>query len=391
MMNKITSPGPLSDFGSLVIQPSRSDSSKPEIEIEPNTIKIVDKNPDKNIQDGEINEISQKLQSSVLNDTNKTKPTQTPNLTTAPVERNQRTQKIIDVLDKSIDWGPTQVIIDIDDTVKSSGGIRLFNVPLGGVDTQYGRGELYPGCFQFILELAMHKMGKNRKPLLLSVLTTRIPQVPITVDSALNMRLRHVAEKRGVLNWGIDCENKILYSTLKEWVFNEARGEKKFVNFRKLLKFVSNENSDARFIWIGDTGDRDLEAGEMMIKYFSHKIKAVLMHCVSPPKEGNEGTMPNDYYLKSVPVLFFKTYVGAAKKAVEHGLISHNALSRVLVRAVLELNDNTTTDHSKWKDLIKDILEVEEIANLKKYEQGLIVRTRSIIETKIRELSQNIS
>ncbi|CDR98030.1 hypothetical protein, conserved [Babesia bigemina] len=307
------------------------------------------------------------------------------------VEKMQKAaaQRVIDVNDPSLEWGPTQVIIDIDDTVKSSGGYKLFNVPLGGVDTQYGRGELYPGSFQFILELAMYKMGKNRKPLLLAVLTTRIPQVPITVDSALNMRLREVAEKRGVLNWGIDCDNKILYSTIKEWVFNETRGEKKFVNFRKLHKYVCNENNNARFIWIGDTGDRDLEAGELMIKSFPGKIRAVFMHCVTPD-EGNEGQrMPNDYYLKSVPVLFFRTYVGAAKKAVEHGLLNHNALSRVLVRAVLDLNENSPQDLSKWKDLIRDILEVEEIANLKRYEANLVVKTRVIIENKIKELAHH--
>ncbi|EAN31282.2 hypothetical protein TpMuguga_03g00537 [Theileria parva strain Muguga] len=381
-MDSSTNSGPVSDPGSDPILPSNSHFPNPQTQTNINVDENVE-NDDKNCEISGISEVSKQLESSSLS---YNKPPQTL-VNTAP-ERVQKAQKTIDIKDKSIGWGATQVIIDIDDTVKSSGGIKLFNVPLGGVDTQYGRGELYPGCFQFILELSMHKMGKNRKPLLLSVLTTRIPQVPITVDSALNRRLMHVAEKRGVLNWGIDCDNKILYSTLKEWFFNESRGEKKFVNFRKLLRFVANENSDARFIWIGDTGDRDLEAGEMMIKYFSHKIKAVLMHHVS--SKGSD-TMPNDYYLKSVPVLFFKTYVGAAKKAVEHGLISHNALSRVLVRAVLELNDNTTTDHSKWKDLIKDILEVEEIANLKKYEQGLIVRTRSIIETRIRELSQNIT
>ncbi|UKJ88794.2 hypothetical protein MACJ_002040 [Theileria orientalis] len=376
-----------SDPSHIPILPSFQDSTNTSIQNEYNSERV---------QDPQVDEIASKLESSLIDDNKSSIPELGPPKTALSIALNNvqtntrpAVHRVVDILDKSIDWGPTQVIIDIDDTVKSSGGYKLFNVPLGGVDTQYGRGELYPGSFQFILELSMHKMGRNKKPLLLSVLTTRIPQVPITVDSALNMRLREVAERRGVLNWGIDCNNKILYSTLREWVFNEARGEKKFVNFRKLLKFVSNENANARYIWIGDTGDRDLEAGEMMIKYFPGKIRAVFMHCVSNT-DGFANGMPNDYYLKSVPVLFFKTYVGAAKKAVEHGLLNHNALSRVLVRAVLDLNDNTTSDHSKWKDLIKDILEVEEIANLKRYEAALVVKTRSIIESKIRELSQSI-
>jgi hypothetical protein len=32
-----------------------------------------------------------------------------------------------------------QVMSDVDDTIKSSGGLRLFGVALGGVDIQYPR------------------------------------------------------------------------------------------------------------------------------------------------------------------------------------------------------------------------------------------------------------
>ena len=30
----------------------------------------------------------------------------------------------------------TKVVTDIDDTVKSSGGVRLFGIPLGGIDVR---------------------------------------------------------------------------------------------------------------------------------------------------------------------------------------------------------------------------------------------------------------
>jgi hypothetical protein len=49
-----------------------------------------------------------------------------------------------------------QLITDIDDTVKSSGGVRLFwkvGPALGGIDTQYARGDFYPGVFQFAAEV----------------------------------------------------------------------------------------------------------------------------------------------------------------------------------------------------------------------------------------------
>ena len=44
----------------------------------------------------------------------------------------------------------TTVIVDIDDTIKSSGNVRLLDIPLGGIDGQYDRGAFYPGVFDFV-------------------------------------------------------------------------------------------------------------------------------------------------------------------------------------------------------------------------------------------------
>lgn len=38
-----------------------------------------------------------------------------------------------------------QVLTDIDDTLKSSGGLKVGEIALGGLDTQYQRGVIYPG------------------------------------------------------------------------------------------------------------------------------------------------------------------------------------------------------------------------------------------------------
>lgn len=66
-----------------------------------------------------------------------------------------------------------QVITDIDDTVKSSGGVRLLGVALGGIDTQYRRGQYYPGAFQFALELSRFSVPAGREPQRIAVLTAR--------------------------------------------------------------------------------------------------------------------------------------------------------------------------------------------------------------------------
>lgn len=84
-----------------------------------------------------------------------------------------------------------QVITDIDDTVKSSGGLRLLGVALGGIDTQYKRGQYYPGAFQFALELSRFGVPEGRDPARVAVLTARWvlqPSLPPTLSSSLFVR-----------------------------------------------------------------------------------------------------------------------------------------------------------------------------------------------------------
>ncbi|GAW81477.1 hypothetical protein, conserved [Plasmodium gonderi] len=302
-------------------------------------------------------------------------------------ETNKIKRRIIDCRNERLKWGTTQVIIDIDDTIRSSGGYKFFNYALGGVDAQYQRGEMYPGSFQFIFELAMNKLSTESKPLLLSVLTARIPQVPITEDSVLNKKFNEVALRRGIKSWGIDCDNKILYSTLKEWVWNETRGEKKFFNFKQLHKYVVQQNALVRYIWIGDTGDMDKQAGEMMIRTYPQRMKAVFLHHVKG-KDDNT-LLPSDYFIKSVPIFFFRTYIGAATKAHAYNLIDKKGLTRVLVQAVLDLEKSKVpASSSKWEDLIKDIILSDAMDELDKYNAETVNRTKKIIAQRMKEISE---
>ena len=69
--------------------------------------------------------------------------------------------------------GMTQVVTDIDDTIKSSGGVNIGGIALGGVDTSYERNSFYPGVFQFGLELASHTAKPRDPPNNMAVLTAR--------------------------------------------------------------------------------------------------------------------------------------------------------------------------------------------------------------------------
>ena len=64
---------------------------------------------------------------------------------------------------------PIQVVVDVDDTVKSSGNVRILDIPLGGIDAQYERGEFYPGVCDFCFELA----SARSDPEPVAVLTAR--------------------------------------------------------------------------------------------------------------------------------------------------------------------------------------------------------------------------
>ncbi len=57
----------------------------------------------------------------------------------------------------------TQVVSDIDDTLKSSGGVTIAGVSLGGIDVQYARGDFYPGVFQFMYELSLYPVLVNQR------------------------------------------------------------------------------------------------------------------------------------------------------------------------------------------------------------------------------------
>ena len=101
-------------------------------------------------------------------------------------------------------YSSTKVVTDIDDTVKSSGGVRLFGIPLGGIDTQFRRGEFYPGAFQFAFELST--VMKNNAPENVAVLTARAKEFKFALalkkgDKICNA-YSSVGKSNGFKEWG---------------------------------------------------------------------------------------------------------------------------------------------------------------------------------------------
>ena len=76
-------------------------------------------------------------------------------------------------------------------------------------------------------------------------------------------------------------------------------------------------------------------------------MQALFLHVVSESYYSIE--MPEDKFINGIPVLFFRTYVGAATKAYKNGLISRAGLQRVVALAAEDLHQvSIPQKSSKW-------------------------------------------
>ena len=169
----------------------------------------------------------------------------------------------------------TQVVSDIDDTLKSSGGISVAGVTLGGIDVQYDRGDFYPGVFQFMWEISLFSVVVNHRyyeeyslergdrenfhrisstsstiskdanvgilyPPKVAVLTARAEELKAALEIKNSSKLAQAFRKTGesskilpTLDWGI---GPVLYGSVNEWIIQSRKGMRKFNNFERLLE-----------------------------------------------------------------------------------------------------------------------------------------------------------
>jgi hypothetical protein len=319
----------------------------------------------------------------------------------------------------------TQVVSDVDDTLKSSGGLEIGGVSLGGIDVQYDRGEFYPGVFQFMWELSLHGVLLNEghhhrqqhhrniererdrrrrrrgrggggtdidrreeeeeedgggsggggggdvegiselglSPPMVAVLTARAEELKGALEikngSKLALAFRNVGESstiRPTVRWGI---GPVLYGSVSEWIIQDRKGQRKFSNFEKLLE-QDPTGGILQYVYVGDTGELDQEAGETMLREYPEVVRAVFLHVVvsDMPSTYPPGgvRVPSPKLICGRPLVFFRTYVGAAARAVQLGLMEPDALMRVVEEAERALTDRgVPMEDSKWVDLSWDI------------------------------------
>lgn len=225
----------------------------------------------------------------------------------------------------------TQVVSDVDDTLKSSGGVSVGGVALGGVDVQYERGDFYPGVGEFMLELSRYGLPKESSsyPAKIAVLTARAEEfkaaLEIKDESKLAVALRSAGEKAGIEGWGI---GPVLYGSVAEWIAQDRKGLRKFTNFERLIE-QDPTGTIFQYVYVGDTGELDQEAGETMLREYPEVMKAVFLHVVTDNVEGPP-FIPAPKLINGRPVVFFRTYIGAAVDAVQLGMMDLDGLRSVI-------------------------------------------------------------
>jgi hypothetical protein len=247
----------------------------------------------------------------------------------------------------------TQVISDVDDTLKSSGGVNIAGVALGGIDVQYPRGEMYPGVEEFMLQLSLStRQDLTTPPPKVAILTARAEEFKLALElkesSSLARAFRQAGEAEGVQGWGL---GPVLYGSVAEWIVQDRKGMRKFTNFERLME-QDPSGRIIKYVYVGDTGELDQEAGETMLRDYAPYVKAVFLHCVS----GEDGPVhvPAPRYINGRPLIFFRTYVGAAVAAVGVDLMTPGGLARVIQSATERLA-SVAPESDKWKDLRHDM------------------------------------
>ena len=275
----------------------------------------------------------------------------------------------------------TQVVSDIDDTLKSSGGVQVAGVNLGGIDVQYERGDFYPGVFQFMWELSLHPVTVNQRhyddnfydkdsafslqlsPPKVAVLTARAEEFKAALEIKDGSKLAKALRRTGELSdvnptkeWGI---GPVLYGSVSEWIIQDRKGLRKFNNFERLIE-QDPTGQILQYVYVGDTGELDQEAGETMLREYPEVVKAVFLHVVSsdPPSSYPPSgiPIPSPKLVNGRPLVFFRTYVGAAARATQLGLMEDDGLMRVVEEAERSLKEGgVPKESSKWIDIERDI------------------------------------
>ena len=110
---------------------------------------------------------------------------------------------------------------------------------------------------------------------------------------------------------------------------------------------------------MGDTGELDGQAGELMLARHPDLCAAVLLHCVGTDAGGRGVAVPEGYCVNGRPVRFFRTYVMAAFHALDLGLMGEDGFERVVEAALRDVGD-ADDGRGRRADVVADVEDARE-------------------------------
>eukprot|EP00968_Pinguiococcus_pyrenoidosus_P015434 scaffold1428_cov259-Pinguiococcus_pyrenoidosus.AAC.1 len=218
-----------------------------------------------------------------------------------------------------------KILSDVDDTLMSSSG----KYP-AGVDERLPRHECYPGVLEFFKQLDLGFAGpEDWNPTWegnLGFLSARPHVYKDLAERKLYERIERMQKEKGLYSAAhVLCGS---LATGAQFMFNndmQPLANKKFENFEEYRALYP----EFRHVFVGDNGQGDVRAGEMMLEKWSTSVECVYIHRVIPTEatfgfEGSETTAK----WKRLGIVFFDTYIDAA---------IHAALKRDKVAGILGL------------------------------------------------------
>ena len=206
--------------------------------------------------------------------------------------------------EQSAGWAAgVRLICDVDDTLFAS-----INEPV------YPGGARYPGALAFVA-----RCGQTRgRPV--TILTAR----PEGQGGVLEDRLRRELDARGV------AAATVLSGRALWLLGHEAMAAGKAINLAHLMALHPVDS----FVLVGDSGQGDVALARQALDAWPTRIVAVFIHLVNPSLttlKSGELDHPDSR------IVFFGTYVEAARKALSLGLMSQSDVAAVGAEARSEL------------------------------------------------------
>jgi hypothetical protein len=194
--------------------------------------------------------------------------------------------------------GENKVLSDIDDT---------FYANLK--DQRYPSKTVYPGVLAFYAELDRGPgIIPGREGDLTFVTARPMDALGVVENMTLDTLRAHGVPPPAVLS-----------GSFAHLIGNSRIADKKFDNFQRYIRLFPEYG----FVFVGDSGQGDVEFGARMLAAAPQAVHAVFIHDVVDTPEATRQSW------RAKRVFFFDTYVGAAVESFQVGVISRDGVARV--------------------------------------------------------------